>query len=243
MSNSPTPRVAPVSGPLFAPSATIEARPHPAPYTVSLLPVFARLIPPGPQIVLDPMAGTGRIFDLLHWRPDLTIHAIELEPEFAAHDPRTRVGNALALPFLAASVDVICVSPAYGNRMADHHEAKDASERITYRHKLARPLHPDNGGGLQWGDAYRDLHRRAWAEADRVLRPGGRFILNCKDHIREGVRQEVSAWHAGVLAFDLDYTQIASVRVPAPGMRRGKNWEARVDSEDVWCYQKPGAQP
>ena len=48
---------------------------------------------------------------------------------------------------------------------------------------------------MQWGDAYRSFHVKAWREAWRVLRPGGRFVLNIKDHIRNGERMPVTDWH------------------------------------------------
>jgi hypothetical protein len=62
-----------------------------------------------------------------------------------------------------ATFDAICTSPTCGNRMADHHEARDISPRHTYRHVLGRPRTPGNSGALQWGDGiageeYRALH-------------------------------------------------------------------------------------
>jgi tRNA G10 N-methylase Trm11 len=84
------------------------------------------------------------------------------------------------LPFADASIDAIVTSPTYGNRLADHHRASDPLLRRSYTHDLGRPLHSENSGAMQWGDAYRAFHRRAWAEAVRVLKPGGRFVLNVK---------------------------------------------------------------
>lgn len=49
---------------------------------------------------------------------------------------------------------------------------------------------------MQWGRNYCEFHDRAWAEAVRVLKPGGLFMLNIKDHIRGGRRQRVTLWHA-----------------------------------------------
>jgi SAM-dependent methyltransferase len=211
---------------------------HPARYSDALLPVLARILAHSKRI-LDPFAGTGRIH-ALGLRGET--YGIELEPEWAAMHPRTQQGNALALPFGDGYFDAICTSPAYGNRMADHHEARDASRRNTYTHALGRQLHPDNAGKLQWGDAYKDFHRRAWAEAARVLQPGGLFVLNVADHIRAGRRMHVSQWHVDTLlcmGFALRDTQ----EVPTPGLRHGANAASRVGFEYVFTLVKVGRAP
>lgn len=123
---------------------------HPARYTDVLLPVFAEMSQ-GCTSILDPMAGTGKIFELRNYGITADIKAIELEPEWASWHPETQVGNALCLPFDDGSFDCVIVSCTYGNRMADHHDAKDGSHRNTYTHALGRNLHPDNSGKLQWG--------------------------------------------------------------------------------------------
>ena len=43
------------------------------------------------------------------------------------------------------------------------------------------------------------LHVAVWTECRRVLKPGGIFVLNVKDHIRKGVLQEVTKWHSVAL--------------------------------------------
>src|SRR3990167_7947475 len=123
----------------------------------------------GPMTILDPFAGVGKVHRLRDYG-FLTI-GVEIEPEWADQSPHTVVGDALDLPWPNAHFDAICTSPSYGNRMADHHDAKDGSPRHTYRHYLGRPLSPHNSGAMQWGREYRAFHRRAWAEAARVLKP------------------------------------------------------------------------
>ena len=208
---------------------------HPARYTDVLLPVFAELLQ-GSVRILDPFGGTGKVFELEALLPGAQIEAIEIEPEWAAMHPKTTLGNALALPWPSAHFDAVVTSPTYGNRMADHHNAKDGSRRITYRHTLGRELHPHNAGSLQWGDGYRDFHAKAWTEARRVLRPGGRFVLNIKDHIRRGHRQQVTAWHCEALQA-LGFVEVEHKRVDCPGQRFGQNGHARIDYESVILFE------
>lgn len=207
---------------------------HPAKYSAALLPVFARHLV-GFSRILDPMADVGTVHRLREMLACSTV-GVEIEPEWAALHPDTRVGSVLKLPFFTASFDAILVSPPYGNRMADHHNARDGSPRHTYRHYLGRPLADDNAGALQWGDDYRTFHRAAWAECVRVLRPGGRFVLNCKDHIRAGRLQRVTDWHVGAL-LDAGLSLVACERVVCPGQRHGQNGAARVDFESVIVFE------
>jgi SAM-dependent methyltransferase len=213
-----------------------ERNRHPARYTPTLLPVMARLLA-GARCILDPCAGTGRVHDLSPLLPGAVIVGNELEWEWAAWRRGNVVGNALALPFADGAFDAVCVSPAYGNRMADHHEACDASRRNTYRHALGRPLHPNNAGQLQWGEVYRRFHVDAWTEARRVLAPGGRFVLNVADHIRDGQRQQVTAWHIGCLCA-LSFRVLAHERIETPGLRVGANAEKRVGYESVVLLER-----
>lgn len=204
---------------------------HPARYTPALLPVFAEYLQ-GAGSILDPFAGTGeRLEELQALLPGARIVGIELEPDWIK-SPLVRQGNALDLPFDDRSFDAILTSPTYANRMADHHEARDDSPRNTYRHRLGRPLHPDNSGGLQWGREYRTFHLRAWTSALRVLKPGGVFVLNVKDHIRAGKRVRVTDWHIEALQ-GLGCMVTDRADIAAPGNRYGANGGLRVESEAV----------
>lgn len=207
---------------------------HPARYGNDLLDVFALHLHPGWK-VLDPFAGTGKVH-LLRELADVYTTGIEIEPEWAAMHPDTQVGDALELPFAAATFDAIVTSPTYGNRLADNHNASDPERRRSYKHDLGRDLHQNNSGALQWGTEYRAFHTAAWAEAIRVLRPGGRFLLNIKDHIRAGEPQPVTGWHITHLT-RAGLSLRWCVPVEQKGLRWGTNRE-RTPCEFVVVFEK-----
>ena len=210
----------------------VQSKPaHPAKFSTGLLPLFADLLD-GYSRVLDPFAGTGRIHMLEDLGPFETV-GIELEPEWADMHERTLLGNALDLPFDDGHFDGVCTSPTYGNRLADHHEAKDGSIRHSYRHTLGRPLSSDNSGQMQWGPKYRDFHEAAWAEVHRVLRPGGRFVLNLKDHIRKKQMAPVTGWHVTYLTQTLGFQLLNVLGMSAPTLRQGANVKVRAGNAEV----------
>lgn len=211
---------------------------HRARYTDSLLPIAAGLLA-GATNLLDPFGGTGKVFRLNQWLPDCRISAIEIQPRYI-EDPRVTIGNALALPWLDEAFDAVFTSPTYANRLADHHHAKDGSRRNGYAFWNGEPLHPDNSGAMQWGEEYREFHRKAWAEVYRVLEPGGKFLLNISNHIRKGREIEVSEWHAETIA-SLGFAQVGWTRAPTPRLRYGANAHLRVGSENLILFVKKSA--
>lgn len=211
-------------------------REHPAPFSGQILSVIAPRVQ-GAQTVLDPFAGIGRVHELRNLAGVEHTIGIEIEPEWADKHPDTFEGNALALDFDDDSIDAIATSPTYGNRMADHHDAKDDSARLTYKHSLGRDLHEDNSGAMQWGTEYRDFHLQAWAEAARVLKPDGTFVVNIKDHIRDGRKQDVVAWHIDAM-YSLGLRIVGLDIVPTRGLMAGENDSERVCAEFVLTFLK-----
>lgn len=193
--------------------------------------------------ILDPFAGVGGVHEIAE-RLGVSSVGVELEPEWAgAYESRignagefhfTIVGSALAPP--AKNFGTVITSPCYGNRMADHHEAKDDSVRHTYRHYLGRPLRAENAGMLQWGVEYRRFHELAWEQAGRALRPAGHLILNISDHIRGGKVQQVCQWHADTLR-NLGFVELGSFPVATRRQRHGANGDERVPCEMVYVFQ------
>jgi SAM-dependent methyltransferase len=210
---------------------------HPAKFSDPILDVLRPIVADLPGPILDPFAGTGRIHDLGR---DDTI-GVELEPEWATLHPRTEQGNALSLRFADDEIGSIVTSPTYGNRMADTY-AGDGTRRHTYRIALGRELSPDSSCGLQWGKKYRDFHRRAWREAWRVIRPGGRLVLNISDHYRDGEVVPVSVWHFTTLeAIGFEARPGGWLEVSTRRNRMGANADLRVDFESVILFEKPAA--
>lgn len=218
-----------------------DAPPHPAVYSdavIDELRVQVELAGLQGQFALDPFAGLGKKID------DIGLHVIKAELQHGwakqAHYGMVRA-DSTNLPFRDHTFSVVVTSPAYGNRMADKHNARDSSRRITYRHYLDRTgeaLLPNNSGGMQWtSPAYKELHESVWAECARVLEPGGVFMLNVSDHIRAGKRMYVSSWHAGTLA-DLGFTLVRAKVIETPRMRRGQNHELRVQGEMILVFRK-----
>jgi hypothetical protein len=202
---------------------------HPAKYTDVLLPVFAEMVN-GHKKILDPFAGTGKIFCLKEWKPDLEIVGLEIEKEWADLDPRMTLGNALHMQWNDDFFDAVITSPTYGNRMAD--TLLDKYKRITYTSVLGRKLNPENSGSLQWGKRYRKFHIDAWKEVRRVLRNKGMFVLNIKNHIRDGVEQKVAEWHVETLRL-MGFEMEEHRKIETPSMGFGQNREARVPYESV----------
>lgn len=205
--------------------------PHPATFPDSTVELIASHLPPDRYpTVLDPFAGTGKI----HALPQYTI-GVEIEEEWASQSTYTIVGDALNLDFHNGELSAAATSPCFGNRMADHHNAKDASSRNTYKHKLGRDPSPGSASILHWGPEYRRFHKAAWREMTRVVSPGGRFVLNIKNHIRKGVEQRVSEWHMTTL-IRMGWKLVALDMIEAPGNRYGANHELRTDHEYLYVF-------
>lgn len=256
---------------------------HPAAYSKRVLHAIAavieREIPPEPEapvVVLDPFAGTGRIHHLIDKPKEyseipagrIKTYGIEIETEWAALHDRTYIGDALDLraTFAPEEVDVVATSPCFGNRMADHHDAKDQckrcegtgfvdaplikigvcpdckgvglSKRNTYRHALGRKPSDGSAAMLRWGPEYRRFHDSFIISVLTVLRPQGVLAVNMKNHVRRAkVEPVVEWWVTTLLAHNLGLIEV--VRLPSAGLRHGANHKARVEDEVLIVVRKP----
>lgn len=234
-----------------------KAPEHPAKFNQPVLDEIDRLIDTYGRALsdgyaLDPFAGVGGVLQLKA-APMWPWILVEIEPEWAGecelqtitHDIQGAVicGDWLTLshhPSWAGDVSLVVTSPTYGNRMADKHQPspEDTSLRITYTYRLGRRVNDASSAGMQWGDGYRAFHKTAWLRVWDVMRPGGLFVLNLKDHVRKDEVQPVTAWHKATVKA-LGFEMIEERWVGVKGMRFGANNKARVEHESVILWRKP----
>lgn len=265
---------------------------HPAKWSANVLGTLAKVRRdhlPTDRVpsVLDPFAGVG--IDALAAalvgttdRPTAAANVVgvELQPEWTDRGPmpRTVQGDATQLPEnWTGTFDAVFTSPCYGNRMADHHDAKDTckvcrgsgcrvpdclgahpddgaehrwcatckgtglSWRNTYAHALRRAggdLVAGSAAGMQWGRAYRELHRLAIAEMRRVVVESGLLVVNMSNHVRDGAEQLVVEWWVNELIVQgCRLVEVRRVATPRNGM--GANGDVRVDGEVVIVMRTP----
>lgn len=212
---------------------------HPAKFSDPILDRVRPLVE-GLRPLLDPFAGTGKVHLL-----GGDTWGVEIEKPWADLHERTIHGNSRHLSdlFEPGFFAAVVTSPTYGNRLADKHTAKDGSVRHSYTHDIraqtgdeSYSLDPDNSGGMQWGDAYRELHLAVWEQVAVVLRPGGTFVCNVSDHIRDRKVVEVCAWHRDVIP-GLGFELVAVFEVGTARLKFGANSE-RVPAEEVQVYRR-----
>lgn len=220
---------------------------HPAKFNNDILDAIAPWLGER-DMVLDPFAGVGGITKLHATLPFLDIYCIELEHEWASQidttGGRVTVFEGDCLGVMATMVgnvrfDAVVTSPTYGNRMADSHtpSPSDTSKRNTYTHTLGRKLGKNNSGAMQWGGQYQTFHRKAWRLATMLVRLGGLFVLNCKDHVRGGEVMRVTDWHTQTL-MSLGWELEGVEKIKTPGLREGANADTRVDYEWVKVFKQ-----
>jgi len=220
---------------------------HPAPFSRALIPHLVEACRgyPGGKM-LDPFAGIGRGAEIAD-AVGMTFLGVEIEPEWAASAIHVVHGDSTeVLPwFEPESFDVVCTSPAYGNRMADRYlgSPKDAElggrpRRRSYAIFLGRKPSAGSSGGMHWGQEYRDLHEKVWAECVRLLAPGGRFVLNCSDFIAKKNLVSVTQWHENCLV-RLGLEVVDRRPIETRRFKDGQNRDARVPHEWIISFGRP----
>ncbi len=103
--------------------------------------------------------------------------------EVLATDLQTGV-DATALPYDDDSIDALVLDPPYMEglfRKQTSHMAGNGTHAAFREHYSNGQA--TKGDGPKWHDAVVDLYQRAGAEAKRVLKTGGVFIVKCQDQV------------------------------------------------------------
>ena len=216
---------------------------HPAKFSEGFIEIFYELLLkylPFCNSILDPFAGTGKIGEIKKYGYKGIVIANELEPEWL--EPNQFYCDCLYFSDaeflnLPQKVDAIITSPTYGNRMADHHNAKDDSKRITYTHCLGHQLKDGNTGKMQWGSKYKEKHLRIYKHLYDLLNNNGIFILNVSNHIRKGQEVLVAQWHKELLQ-NIGFILLEKISVPTKRMKFGANRSNRVNNEYIFVFKK-----
>lgn len=99
-----------------------------------------------------------------------------------------------------------------------------------------------SAGSYAWQSTYWEKQERYWAEALRVLRPGGLFVLDVKDVVRtvKGEKRVVPvvAGHRQILDH-LGFEVQGEVPLASEGLRFGENHELRVDGHSILVARRP----
>lgn len=247
---------------------------HPATFSAAVLDAIvkdAEFRLPLRARVLDPFAGVGKV----HGLPYQTT-GIELEPEWATVDfwaasgRESICGDSLAwMKQTRRRFHAVVTSPVYGNRMSDHHDAKDKCKFCAGTGLSVMPNEeaPDGiacprceGSGLSLRRSYRhDLGRMPTEGSSAVMHYGPAYrefhrrawggvfrVLEPGGFFYLNVKDFVRN-HRRVhvsrwhreTCERIGFQRVRTIRVPTPGMRYGQNHAARAGAELVYVFQKP----
>lgn len=215
---------------------------HPAKYSDEFIPIFAQILKDKKK-VLDPFAGTGKIGLIKRYGFTGIVYANDIEAEWIELGrDKCDVISSMDAEYLSSIYtegffDAVCTSPTYGNRMADHHNAKDGSKRNTYTHCLGHELQDGNTGKMQWGGKYREKHTAIYKTIIPLISNNGLFVLNISNHIRGGEEIHVSEWHKDTLEA-MGLKLLDDIHVNTRRCRFGANAEKRVDFEHIYIFEK-----
>lgn len=187
--------------------------------------------------LLDPFAGSCKIAKLKeHMNVNVTCVDIEDGWDKVATPDRFIVCDS---EFFHSDTifDCIVTSPTYGNRMADHHVARDGSKRNTYTHRYGAPLTKGSTAVMQFGEAYKDKHIRIFKNLRHCIIDYGLLIVNVSDFIRNGERVQVVSWWKDMLT-NVGFEYFGELKVPTPRNRFGANADKRVDYENILLFTK-----
>jgi len=211
---------------------------HPAQYSAAVLERFEVLLGGIPAVnqplVFDPFAGPGTRLGRLCDKLDMRFAGIDIE-DWPGHDSRVRQANAVDLSSYPLVPFVVVTSPTYPNGMSDHFLPRDASQRYTYRTAIGHELDQDNSGrySIRGGNKALDLY---WAIVKSAVQcwadRKARALVNVKDFVHDGDMYPLAdEWEA--LMISCGYTLAHRLEARVPGMRNGRNREARQEYEAI----------
>lgn len=229
---------------------------HCAKYSDAFLPILANILK-GCKRVLDFNAGVCKIVRIRDYGFAGQIICIEIEAPWAEggrdEECLTLVCNAEHMPLLDGYCDGAAVSVTYGNRLSDHHNAKDGSRRHGYKFGLGRDLTTGNTGEMSFTGKrkaslrYCTSYKRQYMELYRVLAAGKLLVLNISDHIRKQrirkgktrkqMRVHTTLWHRLCLQ-SLGFELVEEIKIETPRLRYGANAKARVPYESILVFKR-----
>lgn len=252
--------------------------PHPAQWSQPVLDAIADWFyenpPAGEPLILDPFAGVGLARLRAAVGEGHEVLGVELEPEWIPDGvDGYRQGSALDLPFPDHHFDFVITSPAYGNRMADSHDAKDACKTcdgrgtITPQGEGPQPItrcRTCGGTGLSKRNTYRhSLGRMPSDGSSTTLQWGPAYRTFHEQAWREAARvlkpggmaivnvknhirdgREKHVVEWHLNAWTLLGATVHHVeRVRTPGQRNGANGDLRLDAELLLFLQTTPREP
>jgi hypothetical protein len=177
--------------------------------------VFAdllRLHVPEGSLVADVTYGRGAF-----WR-EVPAGAYQL----AASDLQTGV-DCTRLPYVDKSLDALVLDPPYMEGLFRPEPAQLAGSGTHAPFRARYSASARTGGGPKYHEAVLDLYYRAGAEAHRVLRPRGVFIVKCQDEVSAGKQRLTHVELLNHYADRFDATDLfVVVRAQRPGVSRIK---------------------
>lgn len=175
--------------------------------------------------------------------------AVVVSPDFGnrlgdvhrANDPcrcrKSKVDGVLVVAPVADPRCGTCSGSGISLRRSYYHDLVRLTGDVDYR-----LTDGSSAGSYAWQAAYWTRQAAYWAEALRVLRPGGLMVLDAKDGVRtvKGQRRVVPvvAGHRKILeslGFDIE----ADVPLACDGLRFGENRELRVDGHAILIARRP----
>lgn len=112
------------------------------------------------------------------------------------------------------------------------------STRAGYAIALGRRLTPGSGAAAQWGQKYKRLHLPVLQDVDRLLEPGGWWMVNVSSSIRQEAYADVMEWWVERLAERARIVALRAIETPRNGF--GQNGDDRVPVEHLIVAQKAG---